>query len=146
MLKQGGGAIVNTSSGAGVNGIKGSRVQRCEARHGGPHQGGGPRLRAENIRVNAVCPGYIETPMMGRFSGGTPEGRERVIAEEPVGKDGQARGDRSGRRLAVFGRGCVHDRARHGRRRWTNGVVGQGGSRRHLLGCCAQTYRPVSAM
>ena len=41
-----------------------------------------------NIRVNAVCPGIIETPMMDRFSGGTPEGRERVIAQEPVGRMG----------------------------------------------------------
>ena len=40
---------------------------------------------AQNIRINAVCPGYIETPMMDRFTGGTPEGRAKVIAEEPVG-------------------------------------------------------------
>src|SRR5207245_7516329 len=42
-----------------------------------------------NIRVNAVCPGIIETPMMDRFSGSTPEGRERVIAQEPVGRMGK---------------------------------------------------------
>ena len=42
-----------------------------------------------NIRVNAVCPGIIETPMMDRFSGGTPEGRARVIAQEPVGRMGR---------------------------------------------------------
>jgi hypothetical protein len=38
--------------------------------------------------VNAVCPGIIETPMMDRFSGGTAEGRARVIAQEPVGRMG----------------------------------------------------------
>lgn len=43
----------------------------------------------QNIRVNAVCPGYIDTPMMERFTGGTSEGREKVIAEEPVGRVGQ---------------------------------------------------------
>ena len=42
-----------------------------------------------NIRINAVCPGIIETPMMDRFSGGTPEGRNRVIAQEPVGRMGK---------------------------------------------------------
>jgi NAD(P)-dependent dehydrogenase (short-subunit alcohol dehydrogenase family) len=42
-----------------------------------------------NIRVNAVCPGIIETPMMDRFSGRTPEGRARVIAQEPVGGMGK---------------------------------------------------------
>ena len=39
--------------------------------------------------MNAVCPGIIETPMMDRFSGGTPEGRERVISQEPIGRMGK---------------------------------------------------------
>ena len=43
---------------------------------------------SQNIRINAVCPGIIETTMMQRFTGGTPEGRERVIAQEPVGRMG----------------------------------------------------------
>ena len=42
-----------------------------------------------NIRVNAVCPGYIDTPMMARFTGGTAEGRARVISEEPIGRMGR---------------------------------------------------------
>ena len=41
------------------------------------------------MRINAICPGIIETPMMDRFSGGTPEGRERVIGQEPVGRMGR---------------------------------------------------------
>jgi NAD(P)-dependent dehydrogenase (short-subunit alcohol dehydrogenase family) len=35
-----------------------------------------------------VCPGIIETPMMDRFSGGTAEGRNAVIAQEPIGRMG----------------------------------------------------------
>ncbi|HJW80471.1 MAG TPA: SDR family oxidoreductase, partial [Beijerinckiaceae bacterium] len=42
-----------------------------------------------NIRVNAVCPGIIDTPMMQRFTGGTPTGVARVIAQEPVGRMGK---------------------------------------------------------
>lgn len=41
-----------------------------------------------NIRVNVVCPGIIDTPMMDRFTGSTAEGRDRVIAQEPVGRMG----------------------------------------------------------
>ena len=35
------------------------------------------------------CPGIIATPMMDRFSGGTAEGRQRVISQEPVRRMGQ---------------------------------------------------------
>jgi fermentation-respiration switch protein FrsA (DUF1100 family) len=40
------------------------------------------------IRINAVCPGIIDTPMMQRFTGGTREGEQRVIAQEPVARMG----------------------------------------------------------
>src|SRR5438093_3494017 len=85
MLKQGGGAIVNTSSAAGIIGIKGSPAYTA-AKHGviGLTRAAALDYAAQNIRVNAVCPGYIDTAMMGRFTGATPEGRAKVIAEEPV--------------------------------------------------------------
>jgi NAD(P)-dependent dehydrogenase (short-subunit alcohol dehydrogenase family) len=90
ILKQGGGAIVNTSSGAGVIGIKGSPAYTA-AKHGviGLTRAASLDYAAQNIRINAVCPGYIDTPMMDRFTGGTPEGRAKVIAEEPIGRMGK---------------------------------------------------------
>lgn len=90
MLKQGGGVIVNTSSGAGVKGIAGQAAY-CAAKHAiiGLTKAAALDYAAANIRINAVCPGIIETPMMGRFTGGTAEGRERVIAQEPVGRMGK---------------------------------------------------------
>src|SRR4051812_31711534 len=90
MLAHGGGAIVNTSSGAGVVGIQGNPAY-CAAKHGviGLTRAAALDYAAQNIRVNAVCPGYIETPMMERFTGGTAEGRAAVIAEEPIGRMGR---------------------------------------------------------
>jgi NAD(P)-dependent dehydrogenase (short-subunit alcohol dehydrogenase family) len=43
----------------------------------------------KNIHVNAVCPGYIATEMMQRFTGGTEAGKAKVIAEEPIGRMGK---------------------------------------------------------
>ncbi len=90
LLNQGGGAIVNTSSGAGVIGIKGGAAYAA-AKHGviGLTKSAALDYAAQNIRVNAVAPGYIDTPMMDRFTGGTSKGREQVISEEPIGRMGQ---------------------------------------------------------
>ena len=90
MLKQGGGSIVNTSSGAGIKGFAGQAAY-CAAKFGvvGLSKAAALDYAKSNVRVNVVCPGIIETPMMDRFSGGTPEGRDRVIAQEPVGRMGK---------------------------------------------------------
>ena len=91
MLAGGGGAIVNTSSGAGVVGIAGQAAYAA-AKHGviGLTKSAALDYAAAGVRINAVCPGIIDTPMMERFTGGTDEGRARVIGQEPIGRMGRA--------------------------------------------------------
>jgi NAD(P)-dependent dehydrogenase (short-subunit alcohol dehydrogenase family) len=81
---------VNTSSGAGAKGFAGQGAY-CAAKFGvvGLTKAAALDCAKANICVNAVCPWIIETPMMDQFSGGTPEGRARVIAREPVGRMGK---------------------------------------------------------
>lgn len=90
MRKTGGGSIVNISSGAGVVGIRGQAAYAA-TKHGvlGLTKSSALEYAADGIQINAICPGIIETPMMDRFSGGTSEGRARVIAQEPIGRMGR---------------------------------------------------------
>jgi NAD(P)-dependent dehydrogenase (short-subunit alcohol dehydrogenase family) len=91
MLQQdGGGAIVNVSSGAGVKGFKGQAAYAA-AKHGiiGFTRSAALDHAAQGIRINAVCPGIIDTEMIRRFGDTRPGGREGLIADEPVGRLGK---------------------------------------------------------
>jgi NAD(P)-dependent dehydrogenase (short-subunit alcohol dehydrogenase family) len=74
MLTQGGGAIVNTSSGAGLVAAKGL-AHYCAAKHGilGLTKTAAQELARTGVRVNAVCPGIVETPTLLAYMARSPE-------------------------------------------------------------------------
>jgi NAD(P)-dependent dehydrogenase (short-subunit alcohol dehydrogenase family) len=89
MLRHGGGAIVNTASVAGLVGFPG--IVAYNASKGGVIQltkTAALEYATEGIRVNAVCPGVIRTPMVDRFVGDSVEAEPNFVAMEPVGRMG----------------------------------------------------------
>lgn len=87
MVKQGGGVVVNTSSGAGIRGVAGGAAYAA-SKHAiiGLTRSAALDYAKDNIRVNAVLPGNIETPMMNRFTNGE---LQKAIDLEPVGRLGK---------------------------------------------------------
>jgi NAD(P)-dependent dehydrogenase (short-subunit alcohol dehydrogenase family) len=89
MLANGGGAIVNCSSIAGLVGFTGIPAYAA-SKHGvvGLTKTAALDDATAGIRVNAVCPGVIQTPMIDRFTGGTAEAKAQLTSLEPVGRFG----------------------------------------------------------
>ena len=89
MLAQGGGAIVNTAS---VMGSVGSPMAPAyvASKHGvmGLTKAAALAYAASGIRVNAVCPGYIETPLIAKVFEAQPELRPLVVGRHPAGRLG----------------------------------------------------------
>lgn len=89
MLKQGGGVIVNTSSAAGLIGW-GYRPAYAASKHGvtGLTLSAALEYAAAGIRINAVCPGVIATPMAAAASDAEAEARRSAL--HPMGRLGRA--------------------------------------------------------
>ncbi len=86
MLKAGGGAIVNTASVAGVIGDPGMSPY-VAAKHGviGLTKAAAVDYATKGIRVNAVAPGLVETPMTAGWLK-DPAYRQMVIGNSPMGR------------------------------------------------------------
>lgn len=90
MLKAGGGVIVNNASIAGLVGFAGVPAY-VASKHGvvGLTKNAAMDYAKQNIRVNAVCPGVIHTPMVDRFTGKDSKVLEQLVANKPMGRVGE---------------------------------------------------------
>ena len=90
MLKQGGGAIVNNASVAGLRGEDGISIYAA-SKHAvlGLTKGAALDYARRNIRINAVCPGFIHTPMVEESWKAGPQIKEFTLKTIPMGRFGK---------------------------------------------------------
>ena len=87
MLKNGGGAIVNTSSGAAVTASRGQPGYTA-AKYGvlGLTKLAAQETAVTGVRVNAILPGMTRTPLFGSWAAEHPDHAEALAATVPVGR------------------------------------------------------------
>jgi NAD(P)-dependent dehydrogenase (short-subunit alcohol dehydrogenase family) len=87
MREQGSGAIVNCSSMGGLVGAAGRGIYRA-SKHGvlGLTKCAALENATRGIRINAVCPGIVETPMVTDMLAGQPEAMAVLMKEQPIGR------------------------------------------------------------
>jgi NAD(P)-dependent dehydrogenase (short-subunit alcohol dehydrogenase family) len=91
MLANGGGAIVNTASGAGLVGYP-NQSAYVASKHGvlGLTKSAALEYGARGIRVNAVCPGTVWSPMVQAAVNASPRLQQQLEAMHPIGRLGTA--------------------------------------------------------
>ncbi len=91
MLRQQTSAIVNCSSVAGLVGFQGIPAY-VASKHGlaGLTKAAALEYAKTGLRVNAVSPGVIKTPMIDRFTGKKKEVEQQFISMEPIGRLGES--------------------------------------------------------
>ncbi len=90
MLEQGFGAIVNTSSVAGLVGIPDQPIY-VASKHGvsGMTKSAAVEYADRGIRINAVCPGLVNTPLMDRIHASNPDLKAEADSWQPIGRAGE---------------------------------------------------------
>ena len=87
MEKQGGGAIVNVASIAGLTAVY-NKPSYTASKHGviGMTKAAALQYARRNIRINAMCPGGVDTPITEQNHGGSMEFLERMKNAHPIGR------------------------------------------------------------
>jgi NAD(P)-dependent dehydrogenase (short-subunit alcohol dehydrogenase family) len=90
LLAAGGGAIVNTASDAGLRGFA-NLPAYVASKHGvvGLTKSIALEVARANVRINAVCPGSVRTPMLEGFTGGDEQALLGMGKMQPVGRLGR---------------------------------------------------------
>jgi NAD(P)-dependent dehydrogenase (short-subunit alcohol dehydrogenase family) len=90
MREQGSGAIVNCSSIGGLIGLPG-RAAYHASKHGviGLTRSAALEYASRGIRINAVCPGTIETPMVAEMLAKEPDAMREILRDQPIGRLGR---------------------------------------------------------
>jgi NAD(P)-dependent dehydrogenase (short-subunit alcohol dehydrogenase family) len=90
MRAQGAGAIVNCSSLGGLVGLP-KRAAYHASKHGviGLTRSAAVEYAPRGIRINVVCPGVVETPMVAGMLEGQAEAMAEIIAQQPIGRLGR---------------------------------------------------------
>ena len=87
MLKRGGGAIVNNGSAVGLVGAAG-QVSNVASKHGvsGLTKSAALQFATQGIRVNAVAPGLVHTPLTDRLKASRPDAVAAMLSVVPLGR------------------------------------------------------------
>src|SRR2546429_4611660 len=90
MRQQGSGAIVNCSSIGGLIGLPGRAVYHA-AKHGvlGLTKSAALEYASRGIRINAVCPGTIDTPMVSAMLAAEADAMKEIMRDQPIGRLGR---------------------------------------------------------
>ena len=90
MRDQGGGAIVNVASGAGLIPVPGLSAY-CASKHGvlGLTKTAAQENARTGIRVNAICPGVTDTPMLRASMDASPDLAKMILASAVTGRLGR---------------------------------------------------------
>lgn len=90
MLAQKKGAIINMSSTSGLVGNGFGATAYAASKHAiiGLTKSVALEYAKMNIRINAICPGFVETPMVESICAKNPRLRRRLIATHPIGRMG----------------------------------------------------------
>src|SRR3989441_296259 len=91
MREQGSGAIVNNSSIGGLIGLPG-RAMYHASKHGviGLTKSAALEYASKGIRINAVCPGTIDTPMVAEMLAKEPDAMKEILRDQPIGRLGRS--------------------------------------------------------